>query len=71
MTCRIDRPRLHEIPVPDGGDLAGKLIFTMSIGQWDGLLHGAYDAGATLLELDANERVVRAYRRPAWSATDE
>ena len=35
----------------------------MSIGQWDGLLEAAYDAGAVLLELDDNENPIKAYRR--------
>ena len=37
-------------------------VVTMSEGQWDALLSAAYDADWTLLELDAEERPVRAYR---------
>lgn len=36
---------------------------TMSEGQWDPLLAAAYQQGCVLLELDADERLVRAYRR--------
>jgi hypothetical protein len=36
----------------------------MSVGQWDMLLAVAYDLGFVLLELDGDERPVRAYRRP-------
>ena len=37
---------------------------TMSEGQWDGLLAAAYEHGWILLELDADERPMRAYRKP-------
>lgn len=36
---------------------------TMSTGQWDGFLEAAYEAGFNLIELDENERPIRAYRR--------
>jgi len=35
---------------------------TMSDGQWDKFLQAGYDAGCTLIELDENQRPVRAYR---------
>jgi hypothetical protein len=38
-------------------------MVTMSTGQWDALLAAAYEAGWTLLELDADEVPVRAYRK--------
>jgi hypothetical protein len=43
---------------------AGLNYVTMSTGQWDNLLAAAYDAGWILLELDGNERPVRAYQKP-------
>jgi hypothetical protein len=35
----------------------------MSRGQWDSLLSDAYERGWILLELDENEKPVRAYRK--------
>jgi hypothetical protein len=58
------RPRLQ--PVPLDGVLplrAGISYATMSEGQWDGLLHGLYDSGFVLLELDDDERPRAAYRK--------
>jgi len=43
----------------------GVCYCTMSPGQWDGTLAGAYACGFVLLELDADEVPVRAYRSPA------
>lgn len=60
---KIHRPTvLNEIPL--GGIFSKpQAIITMSIGQWDGLLAAAYDSGAILLELDRNEKPIKAYRR--------
>lgn len=41
----------------------GTLTVTMSEGQWDALLSASYEAGAVLLELDAQERPVRAFQK--------
>ena len=38
-------------------------MMTMSVGQWDALLSAAYEQGWILLELDDDERPVRAYRK--------
>jgi hypothetical protein len=38
-------------------------VITMAVGQWDGVLASAYDLGWILLELDADERPVRAFRK--------
>jgi hypothetical protein len=38
-------------------------MVTMSVGQWDPLLASAYALGWVLLELDADERPVRAYQK--------
>jgi hypothetical protein len=59
----MKRPPLKEIPISAVKFERGTLTFTMSVGQWDALLAAAYDQGATLLELDANEKPVAAYRR--------
>ena len=45
-----------------GGGQQG-LMITMSSGQWDALLAAAYEQGWILLELDDDERPVRAYRK--------
>lgn len=53
---------LNEIPL-GGIMLKPQVVVTMSIGQWDGLLEAAYDAGAVLLELDDTETPIKAYQR--------
>lgn len=58
----MKRPPLHPIPLDSVRFLPGTLTFTMSVGQWDALLAEAYRRGHTLLELDANEKPVAAYR---------
>jgi hypothetical protein len=58
----MKRPTLHEIPLSEVKFLPRTVTLTMSIGQWDALLAEAYQRGHTLLELDANERPVAAYR---------
>jgi|AntAceMinimDraft_17_1070374.scaffolds.fasta_scaffold110921_2 hypothetical protein len=61
----MKRPELNEIVLNEtilgGGKPA--LNVTMSVGQWDELLQAAYDSGAILIELDRNERPIRAFRR--------
>jgi len=63
----MTRRDLHPIPLDEaiaaltGGQPRGR-VMTMSIGQWDGMLSAAYEAGWTLLELDVDERPLRAYR---------
>jgi len=63
----MGRPEITEMPLAEAmaamtGGGPG-LYITMSPGQWDALLQGAYDHGWILLELDKNEIPVRAYRR--------
>ena len=58
------RPKLHRIPLASLRLDPGTVTITMSVGQWDGLLATLYENGATLLELDAMEQPVAAYRRP-------
>lgn len=41
---------------------SGGLFVTMSTGQWSALLDEAYRRGATLIELDDDERPVKAYQ---------
>jgi hypothetical protein len=68
MTATATRPRLAEIPLasvwPPRAD-APRCYATMSVGQWDGTVAAAYDAGYVLLELDDDENVLRAYRTTA------
>jgi hypothetical protein len=45
------------------GGVPGARIITMAEGQWDAMLAAAYEQGWILLELDANEVPVRAYRK--------
>jgi len=57
------RPSLHAIPLGAVKFGPGTVTVTMAIGQWDALLAEAYRRGHTLLELDANEQPVAAYRK--------
>jgi hypothetical protein len=63
----VKKPILNEISLIEviEAKQAGKplAIMTMSRGQWDQLLQGAYYAGWTLLEVDADEIPVKAYRK--------
>ena len=59
----MKRPLLHPIPLADVTFARGTMTFTMSQNQWDSLLAAAYERGATLLELDDDERPVAAYKR--------
>ena len=59
---------LHPLPLSDAlavvsGQRGGHLVVTMSEGQWDALLSAAYDLGCILLELDKQERPLRAYQK--------
>ena len=59
---------LTPFPITDAlnalsGGVPGARIVTMGIGQWDALLANAYERGWILLELDDNEKPVRAYRK--------
>ena len=58
----MTRPTLHPIPLADVTFAPGSVTITMSVGQWDNLLAEAYRRGHTLLELDADEKPVAAYR---------
>ena len=53
---------LRRIPLTTEA-LNHRCVMTMAIGQWDALLSRAYDAGWVLLELDDDERPVRAFQR--------
>jgi len=62
-----DRAALRECPVPNLGALTPQSI-TITISAWQPMTvyHRAfYDHGACLLELDEDERPVRAYQRYA------
>ena len=60
--AKTKRPTLEETPISSALN-RGVFTVTMSVGQWDGFLQTAYDAGVTLLELDENEMPIRAYRK--------
>jgi len=59
----MNRPPLHQIPLSAVTLGPGTITITCSPGQWDALLEEAHRQGHTLLELDASERPVAAYRR--------
>ena len=59
---------LHPFPVAEAmkallGGVPQACVMTMGIQQWDGLLSAAYIAGFILLELDENEKPVRAFKK--------
>jgi hypothetical protein len=61
---RLARRFLRKVPLADVLPFRpGYCHATMSIGQWDTILAGAYLAGWVLLELDDDEKPVAAYRR--------
>ena len=54
---------LHPVPLAEVWPVRpGMRVMTMGEGQWDGMLAAAYAQGWVLLELDADERPVAAYR---------
>jgi hypothetical protein len=55
---RRRRPAVVEFALRHG---RGQLTVTMGEGQWDGTLQAAYDAGALLVELDGQKKVVAVY----------
>jgi hypothetical protein len=58
------KPDLRPIPLADVLPPRPEFIYiTMGRKQWDALLATAYEAGWVLLELDQQERPVRAFRR--------
>lgn len=59
----MNRPPLHAIPLTSVTFAPGTVTFTLSRDQWDNLLAAAYEQGHTLLELDADEKPVAAYRK--------
>lgn len=63
----MKRPILNEIELDLPGIISRKkdfkFIITMSVDQWDGLLSVAYDRGHILLELDDDEKPIKAYQR--------
>lgn len=65
MNNAMKRPQLNEVPLPNPFPEPGTAYMTISPGQWDALLEGAYKDGWTLLEIeevDGQEMPVRAYR---------
>lgn len=56
-----DRPALHEVPVP-AGPQRGRVYLTINEGAWDALIKAGYESGFTLIEMDEDERPVRAFR---------
>ena len=59
------RRDLHPVPLTDvmtSLSTPGTCTMTMAEGQWDEVLSAAYELGWVLLELDDEEKPVRAYR---------
>jgi hypothetical protein len=63
------RPKLRQVPLADVLPARrGQCFIPMSVGQWDRLLATAYGLGWVLLELDDDERPIRAFQSPAPEA---
>lgn len=62
----MNRPELNEISLQDAISSMYQpgASITMGIDQWDNLLREAYEHGWTLLELDDDEILIKAYRKP-------
>ena len=59
------RKTLNRVPMSDVlPPRRGLCYATKLVDQWDDTLQAAYDLGFVILELDNEERPVRAYRRP-------
>jgi hypothetical protein len=62
----VQTPTLAEVPLADvWPPRPGLAYMTVGPGQWDVTLEMAYAAGWVLVEVDAEETPVRAYRTPA------
>ena len=57
----MKRPDLREVPLSSA--LQHGAVITVSEGQWDAPHQAFYDGGCTVLELDENERPIRAFRK--------
>ena len=64
----MKRPELNEVPLQDALQKIGKngtMMITMSVNQWDRYLEFSYQDGWILLELDDDEKPIRAFQRHA------
>lgn len=64
----MKRPKLNQIPLKIAmqwiTDAKPGFVITMSIGQWDKFLEEGYNhQGATLIELDKQEKPIAAYKK--------
>lgn len=59
------RRNLTSYPLADALDFVRRreLVITMGVGQWDAMLAAAYEEGWILLEINDDEKPVRAYRK--------
>ena len=60
MNRNLNRVALADVLPPR----RGLCYATKLVNQWDGVLQALYDFGFVILELDDEERPLRAYRRP-------
>ena len=58
----MKKPELNQVSMDEVFTKPG-LVITMRKGQWDRTLKVAYDSGHVLLELNKNEKPVKAYRK--------
>ena len=66
ITPKPQRPLLRRIPLSQAIPLRkGHCTITMSVGQWDAMLAGAYQTGWTLLELPTGPAAPFHYALPA------
>lgn len=61
----MKRPKLNEIPLQEAlNTKSPQLMITMSENQWDMFLEeGYFKNNATLIEVDINEKPIKAYKK--------
>ena len=76
MTKQTHNPPLHEIPLQEALDEVAigflrllvedvkPTIVSYHIGHWNRMLARAYREGIALLAFDANDKPIKAFRRP-------
>jgi len=57
----MKQPKLNEVTVPD--TLMPGICITMSPGQWDELLQAAYDNNSTLLVVNDDGVITKAFQK--------
>lgn len=58
------RPVLHEVPLSTvWPPQKAEVYITIDVGAWDDLIENSYNTGFVLLEMDANETPIKAFKK--------